>query len=152
MSYHVSLSSSDMDMAVEPIDFCVMLELSPLLIDVVIVVLTGSSDSLVSSRDMLHGLMFFHIQSSSGFVGRMWISVNLDMLDPKNTFLLLGGGQTCCSLLIDMVKPKHMFLSLVGMHTLCNCLINLRSPPVITLYPDDWSRVISSLVVPSRRL
>ena len=72
MSYQVSLSSSDMDMAVEPIDSCVMLELSSLLIDVVvIVVLTGSSDSLVLSRDMLHRLMFFCIQSSSGFVGWM---------------------------------------------------------------------------------
>ena len=60
VSYQVSLYSVDMDMAVDLIDSCVVLELSLLLIDVVvIVILTGSSDSLVS-------LIFFCIQSSSG--------------------------------------------------------------------------------------
>ena len=107
-----------MDMTVEPIDSCVMLKLSSLLIDViVIVVLTGSSDSLVSTRDTLHGSVFFHMQSllgcaSSNFltlvVGRMWCSMNLDMLNQKNTFLLLGGGQAYCSVIIDMIEPKKI--------------------------------------------
>ena len=44
----------------------------------------------------------------------------------------------------------RMFLE--GLHTLCNRLMNSRSPPVITWYPDDWLRVISSLVVSSHRL
>ena len=73
--------------------------------------------------------------------------MNLDMLDPKNAFLLLGGGRTCCSVIIDMVEPKYMFLSLKGIQILCNCMMNLRSPPVITSYPGNWPRVISSLVV-----
>ena len=153
MSYQVLLFSSDVNGGVVAIDSWVALESSSLLIDVVVVlVLTGSSDSLVLSRDMLHGSMLFRIQLLSGFVGRMWILVNLDMLDPKNTFLLLGGGRTCCSVIIDMVKPKYMFLSLEGIHILCNCLMNLRSLPFITSYPADWPRVISSLVVSSHRL
>ena len=46
---------------------------------------------------------------------------------------------------------KYVFV-LIGIHTLCNYLMNLRSPPVITSYPGDWPRVISSLVVSSHRL
>ena len=89
--YQVSLFSSDMEVAVAPNDSCVMLELSSLLIDVVvIVVLTGSSDSLVSSRDMLHGSVIFRIQSSLGCVGRMWISVILDMLNSKKYILVFS--------------------------------------------------------------
>ena len=153
VSYQDTLISSDVNVGVVAIDSWVALESSSLLIDVVvIVVLTCSSDSLVLSRDTLHGLVFFHIQSSSGWassnfltlvVGWMWCLVNLHMLDPKNTFLLLGGGQTCCSVIIDIVEQKNMFLSLEWIHTLCNCLMNLRSPPVITLYPGNWPRVIS---------
>ena len=67
VSYQVLLFSSDMNDGVVTIDSWVALELSSFLIDVVvIIVLTGSSDSLVLSRDMLHGLVFFHMQSSSG--------------------------------------------------------------------------------------
>ena len=74
------------------------------------------------------------------------------MLDPKNTLLRLAGGQTCCSVILNMVEPKKTFLFLEGLHTLCNRLMNSRSPPVIVLYPDDWLRVISSLVVLSHWL
>ena len=74
------------------------------------------------------------------------------MLDPKNTFLRLAGGQTCCSVILDMVESKKIFLFLEGLHPLCNRLMNSRSPPVIASYPDDWLRVISSLVVLSHQL
>ena len=65
--YQVSLFSSDVNVGVVAIDSWVALESSSLLIDVVvIVVLTGSSESLVLSRDTLFGSVFFHMQSSSG--------------------------------------------------------------------------------------
>ena len=65
--YQVSLFSSDVNVGVVPIDSCVTLELSSFLIDVVvIVVLTGSFDLLVLSRNKLYGLVFFYIQSLSG--------------------------------------------------------------------------------------
>ena len=132
------LSFSDMEVGVAPIDSCVMLELSSHIIDVVvIVVLTGSSGSVELSRDMLHGLVFFLIPSSWRLVGQMWISVSLDMFDPKNTFLRLAGGRTYCSVILDMVEPKNTFLFLEGLHTLCKCLMNSRSPPVTASYPDD---------------
>ena len=72
VSYHVLLSPSDMEVAVAPIGSCVILEFSSLVIDVVvIVVLTGSSGLVESSRDMLHGSVFFLIPSSWGLVGQM---------------------------------------------------------------------------------
>ena len=109
--YQVLLSSSDIEVAVAPIVSCVVLELSSLLIDiVVIVVLNGSCDSLVPSRDILHGSVFFLILSSWGLVGQMWISVSLDMLDLKNTFLCLVGSRTCGSVILDMVKQKKYVL------------------------------------------
>ena len=59
--YQISLFSSEVNVGVLPIDSCVILESSSLLIDVVvIVVLTGSSDSLASLRDTLHGLVLPH--------------------------------------------------------------------------------------------
>ena len=153
VSYQVSLSPSDMEVAVALIDSCVMLELSSFVIHVVvIVVLTGSSGLVELSRDMLHGSVFFLIPSLWGLVGQMWILVSLDMLDPKNIFLLLAGSRTYCSVILDKVEPTKTFLFLEGLHTLCNRLMNSRSPPVIALYPDDWLRIISSLVVLSHRL
>ena len=54
--YQVLLFSSDVNVGVEPIDSCVTLELSSLLIDVVVIILlTGCSDSLVLSKDTVHG-------------------------------------------------------------------------------------------------
>ena len=50
MLYHVLLSSSDMDMAVEPIDSCVMLELSSLLIDAVVIVVLTSAVPRIDTR------------------------------------------------------------------------------------------------------
>ena len=67
MLYQNLLFSSDVNVGVVAIDSCVTLELFSLLIDdIVIVVLTGSSDSLVLSSDTLHGSVFLHMQSSSG--------------------------------------------------------------------------------------
>ena len=66
---------------------CVTLELFSILIDVVVIVeLTGSSESLVLFRDTSHRSVFFHIQSSSGcassivltlVVGQTWCSVKI---------------------------------------------------------------------------
>ena len=138
---------------------CVALELFTIPIDVVAIVeLTGSSDSLVLSRDTSHGFVFFYTQSLSGcassmfltlVVGQTWCLVNIDMLDPKNAFLLLDAGRICCSVNLDMIDPENTFLSLEWVHTLRSCLINLRSPPVITSYSGDWPRVISPLLVVS---
>ena len=56
-----------MHVGVVSTDSWVPLEFSSLLIDVVVIVeLTSSSESLVSSRDTLHGSVFFHMQSLLG--------------------------------------------------------------------------------------
>ena len=115
VSYQISLSPSDMEVAVAPIGSCVTLEFSSLVIDVVvIVVLSGSSGSVDSSRDMLHVLVFFLIPLW-GLVGQMRILASLDILDPENTFLCLAGGRTCCSVILDIVEPKkHSFFRRVA--------------------------------------
>ena len=79
--------------------------------------------------------------------GQIWCLVNLDMLDAKNTVLLLDAGQIWCLVNLDMINPKNTFLPLEWVHTLHNCMINLRNPPAITSYSGDWPRVNSSLVV-----
>ena len=95
-SYHESYSSL--------VSYHTLLFSSNMIVDGVVVKLTCSLESLVSSRDTLHGSVLFQIQSSSGcasnnfltlVVGRTWCSVNLDRLDPKNTFLILGAGRIC---------------------------------------------------------
>ena len=113
-----------MIVAVVATESCVALELFSISIDVAVIVeLTGTSESLVLSRDTSHGSVFFHIQSSSGcassifltlVVGLTWYSVDIDMLDPKNTFLLLGTGRICCLVNLDMLHPKHILVLRMG--------------------------------------
>ena len=78
--------------------------------------------------------------------------MNIDMLDLKNTFLLLDAGRIWCLVNLDMLDLKNTFLPLKWVRTLHNYLMNLRNPPAITLYSSVWPRVISSLLVSSHWL
>ena len=149
--YHVSSFFYDMIVVVVATESWIALELILIFIDIgVVVELTGPLKLLVLYRDMSHGSVLFQIQALSGCVvskfstlvaGQIWCSVNLDMLEQKNMFLLLGAGQIFCSVNLDMLNE--------WVHTSRNYLMNLRNPPAITSYSGDWLKVISSLVVSS---
>ena len=99
--YLILSFSSDMIVVFVATESGVALEFSISIYVGVVVELTCSLESLVSFRDTSHGSVLFQIQSLSGcassnfstlVVGQIWCLVNLDMLDPKNTFLFLGAG------------------------------------------------------------